>query len=135
MRTGMRGVGRTVMRGTKIEPFDAEVLGVLKNTSPGRDMILCRLSGLNLIGLRRRGLTPEAIKDLKKVYAELFDPPGPMKERLPQLLKEDRDPAVKEFLTFVHESQRGICRPAAASLAPNGAGRPSSSKEDVSGDK
>jgi len=70
-----------------------------------------RLSGLNLIGLRRRGLTPEAIKDLKRVYAELFDPPGPMKERLPQLLKEDRDPAVKEFLTFVHESQRGICRP------------------------
>ena len=36
------------MKGTKIETFDAEVLGVLKNTSPGRDMVLCRLSGLNL---------------------------------------------------------------------------------------
>jgi hypothetical protein len=48
IRPGMRGVGRTVMKGTKIESFDAEVLGVLKNTSPGRDMILCRLSGLNL---------------------------------------------------------------------------------------
>jgi hypothetical protein len=48
VRPGMKGTGRTVMRGTKIETFDAEVLGVLKNTSPGRDMVLCRLSGLNL---------------------------------------------------------------------------------------
>jgi hypothetical protein len=48
VRPGMRGIGRTVMRGTKIETFEAEVLGVLKNTSPGRDMVLCRLAGLNL---------------------------------------------------------------------------------------
>jgi len=48
LRAGMKGQGRTVMKGTKIEAFDAEILGVLKNTSPGRDMILCRLSGLNL---------------------------------------------------------------------------------------
>src|SRR5581483_10453638 len=36
------------MKGVTREKFDAEVLGVLKNTSPGRDMVLCRLSGLNL---------------------------------------------------------------------------------------
>ena len=48
VRAGMKGVGRTVMKGTKVENFDAEVLGVLKNTSPGRDMVLCRLSGLGL---------------------------------------------------------------------------------------
>src|SRR5438874_2746691 len=48
VRPGMKGYGRTVMKGTKVENFDAEVLGVLKNTSPGRDMVLCRLSGLNL---------------------------------------------------------------------------------------
>jgi hypothetical protein len=48
LRPGMKGVGRTVMKGTKVEFFDAEVLGVMKNTSPGRDMVLCRLSGLNL---------------------------------------------------------------------------------------
>src|SRR5438132_7285371 len=45
---GMRGYGRTVIRGTKIENFDAEVLGVMKNTSPGRDMVICRLAGLGL---------------------------------------------------------------------------------------
>ena len=48
VRAGMKGYGRTVMKGTKIETFEAEVLGVLKNTSPGRDMVLCRLSGLDL---------------------------------------------------------------------------------------
>ena len=48
VHAGMKGVGRTVMRGVKVEEFQAEVLGVLKNTSPGRDMILCRLSGLDL---------------------------------------------------------------------------------------
>src|SRR5439155_13144284 len=48
IRAGMKGVGRTVLRGTKVEEFQAEVLGVLKNTSPGRDMVLCRLSGLDL---------------------------------------------------------------------------------------
>jgi hypothetical protein len=48
VRPGMKGFGRTVIHGTKVETFDAEVLGILKNTSPGRDMILCRLSGLGL---------------------------------------------------------------------------------------
>src|SRR5204863_9584775 len=48
VKAGMKGFGRTVMKGTKLEKFDAEVLGVLKNTNPGRDLILCRLSGLNL---------------------------------------------------------------------------------------
>src|SRR5262245_58152943 len=53
VKIGMKGVGRTVVKGTKIETFQAEVLGVMKNTSPGRDMILCRLSGL---GLERTGV-------------------------------------------------------------------------------
>ena len=48
VRAGMKGEGRTVIKGIKIEKFQAEVLGVLRNTSPGRDMILCRLSGLDL---------------------------------------------------------------------------------------
>jgi hypothetical protein len=48
VRAGMTGHGKTVLRGTKLETFQAEVLGVLKNTSPGRDMVLCRLSGADL---------------------------------------------------------------------------------------
>jgi hypothetical protein len=48
VRAGMKGDGRTVMKGTKVETFQVEILGVLKNTSPGRDLVLARLSGLGL---------------------------------------------------------------------------------------
>jgi hypothetical protein len=48
IRPGMKGVGHTVMVGTKLEQFGAEVLGVMRGVSPGRDMVLCRLTGCNL---------------------------------------------------------------------------------------
>lgn len=48
LEAGQKGFGLTVLRGTQIERFDVEVLGVLKNTSPGRDMVLVRCSGCNL---------------------------------------------------------------------------------------
>ncbi|WP_406696499.1 SpoIVB peptidase S55 domain-containing protein [Singulisphaera sp. Ch08] len=48
IRPGMKGTGQTVMVGTKLEEFGAEVLGVMRGVSPGRDMILCRLTGCNL---------------------------------------------------------------------------------------
>ena len=48
IRPGMKGVGQTVMVGTKLEEFHAEVLGVMKDVNPGRDMVLCKLSGCNL---------------------------------------------------------------------------------------
>src|SRR5438445_11900900 len=40
VRPGLKGFGRTVMKGTKIETFDVAVLGVLKNSRPGRGVIL-----------------------------------------------------------------------------------------------
>jgi hypothetical protein len=45
VRTGMKGVGRTVFEGTSIQEFQVEVMGVLKNVQPKQDLILARLSG------------------------------------------------------------------------------------------
>jgi hypothetical protein len=45
VRPGMKGFGKTVFQGTKIEQFDVELLGVLKNFAPKQDMVLARLSG------------------------------------------------------------------------------------------
>jgi len=45
LRAGMKGTGRTVFQGTKIDEFDVEILGVLKNYGPKQDMVLARLSG------------------------------------------------------------------------------------------
>lgn len=43
---GLKGVGRTIFEGDKIEEFQVEILGVLKNAiAPQRDLILARLSG------------------------------------------------------------------------------------------
>lgn len=48
VRAGMKGVGRTVVKGTRIDTFQVEVLGVLRHVNPGRDLVLCKLSGMNL---------------------------------------------------------------------------------------
>ncbi len=46
VHAGLKGVGRTVFEGDKIEEFQVEILGVLKNTlAPKRDLILARLTG------------------------------------------------------------------------------------------
>lgn len=45
VRAGMQGQGLTVVRGTKVEPFDVEVLGVVPNAGPTGDLILVRVGG------------------------------------------------------------------------------------------
>ena len=45
VRPGMRGVGRTVFSGNRVEEFQVEVLGVLENAGPKQSLILARLSG------------------------------------------------------------------------------------------
>ena len=46
LHRGMTGIGRTVFQGTRIDTFQVEILGVLKNVfGPKSDMILARLSG------------------------------------------------------------------------------------------
>ncbi len=48
LKPGMKGYGLTVMRGTKVEKFGVEIIGVLYNKLPDQDMIMIRCSGLNL---------------------------------------------------------------------------------------
>lgn len=48
IRTGMRGVGYTVVQGTEPQQFELEVLGVLENTFPNQSLVVARLSGLDL---------------------------------------------------------------------------------------
>jgi hypothetical protein len=45
VRTGMRGVGKTVFSGTRIEEFQVEILGILENSGPKQSIILTRLAG------------------------------------------------------------------------------------------
>ncbi|HTP35959.1 MAG TPA: SpoIVB peptidase S55 domain-containing protein [Candidatus Acidoferrales bacterium] len=45
LKPGMRGTGRTVFSGNKIEEFQVEILGVLDNIGPKESLIIGRLSG------------------------------------------------------------------------------------------
>src|SRR5438552_3477467 len=45
VKPGMKGTGRTVFSGTRIEEFQVEVIGTLQNVAPKRNLILARLSG------------------------------------------------------------------------------------------
>lgn len=42
---GLKGTGYTVIRGTQVEAFDVEILGVLEEAGPGGDLILVRVDG------------------------------------------------------------------------------------------
>jgi len=49
LRPGMKGVGRTVMSGTRIETFELEVISVMRNAYYAKqELVLIRCSGLNL---------------------------------------------------------------------------------------
>ena len=48
VKPGMKGRGKSVFQGKAIEDFEAEILGVLENHSPKRNIILARLKGRGL---------------------------------------------------------------------------------------
>ena len=45
VKAGLRGKGKTVFAGTKVEEFDVEILGVLENAGPKQSIVLARISG------------------------------------------------------------------------------------------
>jgi len=45
VQAGMHGIGKTVFSGDRIEDFQVEILGILRNTGPKESLILAKLSG------------------------------------------------------------------------------------------
>lgn len=70
-----------------------------------------RLVGINTVGLRRRELSPDVVRALKRAYQIIFG----AKLRLEEALSRVRDevpssPEVRRLLRFLEESERGVCR-------------------------
>jgi UDP-N-acetylglucosamine acyltransferase len=66
---------------------------------------------INAEGLKRRGFSPERIKQIKSAYRSLFMSGKPLAEaklELSELSKESDD--VKQMLDFIEASTRGILR-------------------------
>ncbi len=71
------------------------------------------LSGLNLVGLKRRGFEREAIHKLRAAYRMLFADEGTQAERVEDVAQHFADiPLVQEVIEFTRNaSSRGICMP------------------------
>ncbi|MGB0670240.1 MAG: acyl-ACP--UDP-N-acetylglucosamine O-acyltransferase [Rhodospirillales bacterium] len=71
------------------------------------------LSGLNLVGLKRRNFSRETIHDIRRAYRLIFAQEGTLAERLNDVaeLMSDNEP-VMEIVGFMREdSSRSICQP------------------------
>lgn len=71
------------------------------------------LAGLNMIGLKRRGFSREAIHDLRRAYRLLFAAEGTLSERVEDVAAEfSTHPQVHEILDFIRfGGDRAICMP------------------------
>ena len=70
------------------------------------------LSGLNIIGLQRRGFSREDIHTLRRAYRLLFADEGTLLERLKDVEEEFDLPIVKEIISFIREGgKRSLCVP------------------------
>jgi UDP-N-acetylglucosamine acyltransferase len=77
------------------------------------------LSGLNLVGLKRRGFSREDIHELRTAYRLLFAPEGTMVERLDEVAAQFKDCApVMEIVDFIRaDSTRAVCQPSLENAA------------------
>ncbi len=77
------------------------------------------LSGLNIVGLQRRGFSRNDIQDLRRAYRLLFADEGTLKERVEDVANEfNGHPIVEEIVAFIRMGgKRSLCTPRDAAEA------------------
>jgi UDP-N-acetylglucosamine acyltransferase len=68
-----------------------------------------RLCGLNTVGLRRAGFSPEARLELKKLYHALFRGRQSLSEAVAAARESFSSPGAKVMLEFIAAARRGVC--------------------------
>ncbi len=71
------------------------------------------LSGLNLVGLQRRGFPKEAIRDLRRAYRLLFADEGTLQERVDDVAAEFKDHQIVQEIVAIMRTpgKRSHCTP------------------------
>ncbi len=69
------------------------------------------LAGLNLVGLKRRGLPRETMRELKEVFRHVFFTPGNIRTIAAEALPRAQAPEARQFLEFFTTGKRGFSRP------------------------
>ncbi len=75
------------------------------------------LCGLNVVGLRRAGITAAERLELKRLYRSLFLSGTNLRAAVAQGTVEFAGDRAQELLRFVAEAKRGVCMPQAESAA------------------
>ncbi len=98
--------------------FIGGVSAVTKDVIPFGSVwgVHAHLEGLNLVGLKRRGFSREAIGSLRASYRLLFGPEGTFQERLEDVARVfSASPEVREIVDFVRaDASRPLCLPSLA---------------------
>lgn len=69
--------------------------------------VRARLGGLNVVGLRRRGFSREALHAMRKAYRMLFFGPGQLRERVDQVaVRFAGDPHVERIVEFIRTAKK-----------------------------
>lgn len=66
---------------------------------------------LNLVGLKRNGVTPESIKSIKHAFKTLFFGGHLLKDAITRLKAEKLSPEALHMVEFCETSRRGVARP------------------------
>ncbi len=64
---------------------------------------------LNMVGMRRQGLTEDQIQDVRWVYKTLYRRRLPVRQAIDALKERADRPIVAEYVEFLETSQRGLC--------------------------
>ncbi len=73
--------------------------------------VTAELVGINLIGLKRAGFTPDEVAGVKKAYRILFMSDLPLTEAITRTREElGGSTRVLHLLDFVESSKKGVCR-------------------------
>lgn len=67
-------------------------------------------TSVNLVGMRRAGMTSEEIAEVRWVHRALYGQPRGRRAQLEALRERAGRPLVAEYLDFLEASKRGICR-------------------------
>ncbi|MCC6220893.1 MAG: acyl-ACP--UDP-N-acetylglucosamine O-acyltransferase [Deltaproteobacteria bacterium] len=72
----------------------------------------CHLRGVNIVGLRRGGVSEDEILIIKKVYRHLFSKMGRLEEKINNLPPElSGHLRIRPLIEFIQSSERTICTP------------------------
>ena len=111
------GGGAAVIQFARIGPhaFIGGMSGVENDVIPYGMAIGNRayLSGLNIVGLQRRGFARDQVHALRRAYRLLFAAEGTLKERVEDVSTEFKDhPIVQEIIAFIRAGgKRSLCTP------------------------